>query len=177
MFIRERWASLWTGIPHEHLYVLTCFGVYLVFYRMTASREPVNASFTVGMADSVTYHKVNAALGAVSSTINLLLLFVYLASSNLRSKSEVTVCGPETLSVALPPQSQPICFSLLFSRSQMCASERPSPPKTFKRSYSTRSAQGFWVAALSQFQKGGGFPVGCSVLRFFNLQFMEKPRN
>lgn len=56
---------------------------------MSYDREPVNASFIEGMDESVAYHEVNTILGAATTLINLLLLFVLCASPSLRKKSEV----------------------------------------------------------------------------------------
>ncbi|KAL6735925.1 hypothetical protein Aduo_006324 [Ancylostoma duodenale] len=58
---------------------------------MSSLRERVNASFVEDMDESVAYHKVNMILGAVTTVINLLLLFVLCASSSLRKKSEILI--------------------------------------------------------------------------------------
>ncbi|EYC01450.1 hypothetical protein Y032_0107g3809 [Ancylostoma ceylanicum] len=58
---------------------------------MPSFRAPVNSSFVEGMDEFVAYHKVNMILGAATTVINLLLLFVLCASSSLRKKSEILI--------------------------------------------------------------------------------------
>ncbi|KAK6044987.1 hypothetical protein COOONC_17508 [Cooperia oncophora] len=73
---------------------------------IAGSRESVNASFTDGMPEVVSYHTVNATLGALGTAVNMLLLVIFVASASMRKKSEVLIVlcladGMNTLSILL----------------------------------------------------------------------------